>query len=313
MRKILSSIVCASVFSLGHGFICADDDIDISTQDFSSEKMEGAAEEDKHPFRISTHGDWIQRCDIDKRGFHHQHVQFYTSTVQAEGVVYYNECHGEGIGLGVGYINSRFDWNHNPYFNTTNLDQVSFTISAFSERLENWVWHGQLTANWEPRYQNFWDYTNYDIILWGKYAYRDRVNLHFGFLAQTGMKIDRIYPILGFDWIICEKWKLNLIFPLNISLVYSINPYWSAALAARIWDIRYRFGKNQRLNKALLEYRNQGVELAINYGKGHFAANVHAGLTLGGKFKISNHRHEASRHFDMDSAAYVGGEAVVKF
>lgn len=321
VRKILSSFICLSILNLGQGAVFADDDIDISTQDFGAEKMESATQEGGHPFRISTHGDWIQRTKIDKSGFRHNHVNFYTITVQGDGVVYYNPCHSEGIGLGIGYINSRFDMDRNPYFKTKNMDQVAFTVSAFSERLKNWNWHTQLTANWEPRYDNFWEYTNYDIILWGRYAYRERVNLHFGFLALTGMKIDHIYPIIGFDWSFCDKWKLNLVFPLNISIIYEINSGLSASLAARIWNIRYRFGEHENdyrgfkryRNKPLLEYRNYGAELALNYDKGHIAANIHAGVTLGGQFKISNRQNERKNHFDMDSAAYAGGEAVYKF
>ncbi len=313
MKKILSSFICLCAFSLNQGAIFADDDIDISTQDFGAEKMESAAEEKGSPVRISTHGDWIQRSKINRRHHHNEHVKFFTATVQAEGVVYYNPCHSEGIGLGVGYIRSYFEWKQNPRFKTRNLDQVAFTISGFSERLKDWNWHGQLTANWEPRYHELWRYTNYDIILWGRYAYQEHVNLHFGFIALTGMKIDHIYPIIGFDWSFANRWKLNLIFPLNISLIYGISPSLSASLAARVWDIRYRFGKDQPKARSLLEYRNQGVELGINYSKGRIAANIHAGITLGGQFRTFNSDSKSKHHFNMNSAAYAGGEAVFKF
>jgi hypothetical protein len=227
--------------------------------------------------------------------------------------VYYDECHGEGLGVGIGYINTHFDWNHNPFFKVKDVGQVAFTLSGFSARIKNWMWHAQATLNWEPKYKKFWDYTNYDLILWGKYDYLDNVNLHLGFLAQTGMKIDHIYPIIGFDWTINEKWQLNVILPLNISINYLIDSSWTASLAARVWNIRYRVGEDENVERGLLYYRNQGAEFAINYAKGHFGANIHAGVTLGGQFRVSDRNNQHKRHFDMNSAAYVGGEAVVKF
>ncbi len=298
---------------MGQGSVFADADFDISTQNFGAEKMQYAAEEDQYPFRISAHGDYIQRSKIDKKYYHHSYVNFHTAEISAEGILYYNQCHGEGIGAGVGLVNTRFDWNHNPFFKVKDVNQVTFTVAGFSARVKNWMWHAQVTANWEPKYKDFWDYTNYDIILWGKYDYLDNVNLHFGFLAQTGMKIDHIFPIFGFDWTISEKWQLNAVFPLNLSINYVINSSWTVSLATRIWNIRYRVGKDEHLKRALLYYRNQGAELSFNYGKGHFAANVHAGITLGGKFRISDQKNQNKKHFNMNSAAYVGGEAVVKF
>jgi hypothetical protein len=40
VRKILSSFVCLSALSLGHGSVFADDDIDILMQNYSAEKMQ---------------------------------------------------------------------------------------------------------------------------------------------------------------------------------------------------------------------------------------------------------------------------------
>jgi hypothetical protein len=191
------------------------------------------------------------------------------------------------------------------------MDQLSFTFTTFSQRLHNWLWMASLTANWEPRFNNFSEYTNYDLLFWGRYACNRDFNMHIGFFAQTGMKIDRIYPVIGFDWLINPKWKLNAIFPLNISVVYTINDNWNAALAGRLFDLRYRLGSHEK--RALLQYRNCGAELAINYERKHFSANIHGGVTTGGQFKLSNRHNKNKRHFDMEPAGYCGGEAVVKF
>lgn len=290
----------------------ADDDMDISMQNLGSEKILQAKDVEDTPFRISARGDWIGRSKVNKKGYRNQHVNFSTVEAQAEGIIMCNEDCQEGVGIGIGYTRSRFDWHNSRCdLGNHNMDQLSFTITTFSQRLKNWLWMASVTANWEPKYSNFTDYTNYDILFWGRYACDKDFNMHIGFLAQTGMKIDRIYPVIGFDWKINDKWMLNAVFPMNMSIVYTINESWTAALAARIFDLRYRLGKRE--HRALFQYRNGGAELAINYNQKHFSANIHAGVTVGGQFRLSNRHNKDKRHFDLDPAGYVGGEAVVKF
>lgn len=317
MESIVKKLACSffffSALTLGSGTLFADADADILFQDFNSEQMLQSDDYFGGPFRVSVHGDWIQRSKIEKRKIHHQHVDFATVTAQVESTIYCNRECNEGVSLGVGYTAMHFDWNENPYFKVKEMGQVSFSVTGFSERLIGWKWQTQLTAYWEPKYKNFSDYTNYDIVLWGKRAYAKNLNLHIGFWAQTGMKLDHIYPIIGIDWLFCENWMLNLVFPLNMSLIYTIDQNWSAALAARVFNVRYRFGEHEHLKKALLDYRNGGLEFALNYNRDQFIANIHVGVTAGGRFRISDHDNKCKKRFTMDSAAYAGGEIAYKF
>jgi hypothetical protein len=314
VKKLAYTCLILGALSLGCDLLFADDDVDVLGQDFGSEHMI-TPEEGDSPFRVSAHGDWIQRSKINKRKIHNQYVNFYTATAQAESVVYYNPDFDEGIGLGLGYTAMQFDWDKNHFFRATDMGQLSLSLSGFSNRLERWRWQAQLTASWEPRYSNFTDYTNYDIILWGRHEYCNwkDFHLHIGFWAEAGMRLDHIYPIIGFDWAFSEKWMLNLVFPMNMSLVYALDEHWSAALAVRIFNVRYRFGEHEHLEKALLYYRNGGLELAMNYGKGLLTANIHVGVTAGGRFRISDHENKHKKHFNMDSAAYAGGEVAYRF
>lgn len=309
MKKI-GSIFCLSALSLAA--LCADDNATTNLQDVSAETMIDS-DSDNKPFRVFAQGDWIQSSNIDKKDFHHQHVKFYTAEIQAQGIFYYDACHEEALGAGIGYTNSRFDWNKNHFFHEKNMNQVSLTVLASSKRLCNWLWQASVTANWEPKYQKFWDYTNYDLLLWGQYSFNQTMNWHFGFLALVGMKVDNIYPVFGFDWAFWDQWKLNLVFPLNLSLEYQFDCDWTAAAAIRFFDIRYRFGRHEKLDRGLLHYRNNGAELAINYNKDQLKLNVHAGVTFAGQFVISNRHNKHKKHFDMDSAAYAGAEASFKF
>jgi len=287
------------------------ENIDFTQQDLGSEAMISPDPEKAH--RVAVSYDWISKSKIDRRNFRHQHVNFSIAELAGEKIVYYNRDYKEGLSLGVTYSNVQFEWNRNPFFNRNNFDQISLTVSAFSERLCNWMWQSYVTMNWDMKYTNFTDYTNYNLLFWGRYECSPTFNLHTGFFAQTGMKIDRICPIVGFDWKISSKWMLNAVFPLNLSIVYAFDKHWSASLAGRLFDARYRVGKNERLKMGLFEYINRGVELACNYLNKTFSANVHAGSTFGGQFKISNKEHKKKKHFDLDAAAYVGGEVAIKF
>lgn len=311
MKRTFQTLVMGLVF-LSYP-IYGDDRIDVTRQDVGSETM-AEPKQDDNAYRIAARADWITRTKIDKKGFHKDHVEFYLVEAQGEGIVYYNESCKEGLSLGLGYSNVGFRWKQNPYFTTDNFNLISFTVSGFSERISNWLWNAYVTMNWQPDYSDFYDYSSYDLMLWGRYEYiPNTIHIHSGFFVQTGMKVDRIWPIIGFDWKFMEKWKLNAVFPVNISIEYEYSQNWSAALAGRMFNLRYRVGKNERIKEAIFEYYNYGAELAANYANGSFIANIHAGTTFGGQFKISNRQHRRKRHFDMNATPYFGGELAFKF
>jgi hypothetical protein len=207
------------------------------------------------------------------------------------------------------------DWTNNPFFEQQNFGELIVGLGAFTKRIPNWLWQAQVTMNMDTEHRNWNLYTNYDLLLWGRYTTcNPDINLHVGFWMQTGMKIDHIYPIIGFDWVFAEDWKLNLVFPMNVSLVYTMDDSWSIALAGRFFDIRRRVGRDEPLSQGLFQYHNVGAELAVNYKLCDWLhANVHAGYTLWGKYKISNRENKHPTHFDIDSSWYAGGQLGVNF
>jgi len=313
VRKI--PYILAGSLALCAGNLQAEDDVDVELQNVGSEQMIDADKKDDKAFRISVRGDWIQETKIHKKKYRDEKLKFYEAEAELQGVVYYNPCFEEGIGLGLSYNTVHLHWRGNPYFGESNFPQVSFSVAGFSKRAPGWLWQAKATINWQTQKKaSFSDYTNYDLLLWGRYEYcPDVLWLHTGFVAQTGMKIDRIFPIIGFDWVINDKWKLNAVFPLNLSIVYSFSDKWSIDLAGRLWSPRRRVKKHEELSEGLFRYRNSGAELGLNYNTDWFRVNAHIGYAFGGVLTISDRNNKHKKHIDFDSSSYAGGELVFKF
>lgn len=273
---------------------------------------------DQCPFSIS-----VDFNGTGKAKFEHKRcrrdlddVQFAIASVDASAVFYYNPQCKEGLLATTSYTYTRIKWE-NPFFEQDKFDTVSFGIAGFTERAEKWLWQAAVILNADVDYFKASENLFWNLILSGRYTYSECVGIEFGFIAFTGMKIDRIWPIIGFDWQINEKWKLNLVYPLNIALVYAWNDEWSLAIAERNFDERHRVGKSKRKawDRGLLEYRASGVEGSIRYKScnGRWQAELHAGEIVGGRVKVSNRQHKRIHRFNFKTAPYVGGEVAAKF
>jgi hypothetical protein len=200
-------------------------------------------------------------------------------------------------------------WKENPYFDQKNYETASVSLSGFSNRLPDWLWKADLTAFLDTDPGDLEKYLYWDILLWGRYDYCEDFGLHMGFYAITGMKIDRVYPIIGIDWRCWRKLNLNLVFPVDISALWEFNDCWNAGVALRFFESRHRVGKNENLPRALWDYRTSGMEFAVNYNcTDYIHVNFHAGYTLGGKLKIADRGNDDPHHFKFKSSPYIGGE-----
>lgn len=295
---------------------------ELNVDDYTTERLlvnnvkeEG---EDQCPFSFSVDFNGTGKAKFEHKRCrrHLDDVQFALAAATGSAVFYYNPECKEGLLATLAYTYTRIKWE-NPFFEQDHFDTVSLGVAGFTERAEKWLWQAQVLLNADVDYFNASQNLFWNFILSGRYAYNDCVGLNIGFIAFTGMKIDRIWPIIGFDWQINESWKLNLIYPLNLALVYSWNSEWSLAIAGRPFDERHRVGKAKRhpWDRGLIEYRATGVEGSIRYKScnGRWQAELHAGEILGGTVKVSNRHHRHIHRFNFKTAPYVGGEVAAKF
>ena len=286
---------------------------DVDSGDYGSEQM-ASADDKGTPFKVDLRGDWIRPVRTKNSPLKGRLLHYYEVQADASGVFYHSPCHKEALGIQVSFNSTQLYWNHNPYYDQKNFNNFGIVLGGVTNRLCGWTWQGSVSANMDTKHINFGDYTTYDLLMWGRYDWRKNIGVHVGFLAWTGLKIDKILPILGFDWSFCDKWRINAIFPINASIVYQYSENFSIAAAGRFFWNRHRIEDSAPLSRGIWEYRNAGVELAVNYSHCNwFSANAHAGYSLGGDVKLSNSRHKSTKKFEFGGSPYVGGEVALKF
>jgi len=290
-------------------------EVDFNKQYYNENFEESRLDEsERGPFTIETSYDYIGSSKFDKRGFRGDKIWFSDFDIEGTAVIYYNKECKEGITASLGYNASDIHWSKNPFTDQTFYQNVNVSIGAGTKRMPNWLWKGQLTYSLDVDHPNFNKYSTWDFLGWGRYTYSEDIGLHIGLIVLTGMKIDHVYPILGADWQINDCWKINAVFPVNISLVYAYNENWSFELAGRGWENRFRTGKHQNEPEALLVYTNTGLEFGVNYDFQHAVhANIHVGYTTGGRLKIADKNNHHSQRFRFKTAPYAGAELIVNF
>ena len=308
MKSSLFSLLFLSfnlIFSLSHA------DIDFDEQNMGSESIKDIKR--PTPYSFQSHLDVVAPCKIKKSHFHKGDKLSFAETDIAIGtIVCFQPDIKEGARVGLAYTLTYLNWHENPYYDQNHFDTLSINLSAFTSRLENWFWRTQFSINMNTQEWSL-PFTNYDWLVWGRYEYCKDVGLHFGFWAQTGMRMDRVYPIVGFDWKISEKWMLNVVYPVNISLQYSITDRWYVSLAGRAFDSRQRLKKRSAYHKALIRYQNTGAELLLGYTSANITGNIHVGTTLGGKYRIADSHNHHAENLCLGASAYAGGEVDVSF
>lgn len=267
----------------------------------------------ENPFMMRFSSDFIGRSDIDKH-YYSGHINFNSSCVNVGSVVWYKEAYKEGAMIEVGFDRTHMKWNDNPFFKKSNYDTFSLGGLLFTQRACDWDWKLYARWNLDTDHPEFSHYSTYDMFLWGRYTYTDLVGLHFGVYAETGMKVDRVYPIIGFDWQYSDRFSIHAAFPFDVKLMYMLGHNWCAELCFHFFRERHRAGKHEELPEAIWVYENYSIDSCICYQwNENSRINFHVGWALGGDLKIANKNYDDKEHFDFNGAGVIGMEGSIKF
>lgn len=308
--KLRFLFLTALVLSLINNFMWGQQ-IDPDPRDFGSENITQPAK--RTPFSFETHIDVIGNAKVGKGYYKDDEVLFSEADAELGMIVYYAPAYQEGLRLALAFTTTYLHWEQNPWFEQDLFNIATLNIVGFTGRLDKWFWRASLGINVDT---DIWqlDYTSYDILLWGRYDLYESIKMHLGFWAETGINLNRIWPIIGAEWQISKKWKLNLIYPVNIALEYTLLKNWSLALAGRNFNTRFRSHEPEHHTaKSLVRYENIGAEFMVKYEGVGITANIHAGITLGGKYRLADRRNHHPYNLHIDPSGYVGAEIDVSF
>ena len=274
--------------------------------------------QDTARLKLTAVTDVVSRARVTWHHGSKHYLNYASSNVNLDVGFYSQPAHREGAYLSAGLTRTKLHWKHNPFFRQHFFDTATLALNAYSARCYGWVWLARAAINISTDHFDFNHYANYDMLLWGTSTLEQwpSGHIHVGLLIQTGMKIDHVYPILGVDWQVTENFKLNLIFPINISAIYTVADGWTLGVNGRFILTRYRLNQshfNNFYSRGLVEYRNAGLEGALSYQKNAIIANIHAGYMFGGRLKIANRHFRHSHWFDIGSSPYGGAEVALKF
>lgn len=229
-------------------------------------------------------------------------------------------CKTAAINGGMGYNHTALSWADNPYFTQEDYDFISFNINGFT-----YIWDGDIvlkggaSANIDTRHWSLTEYTYYMLTGWGRYAWDTcllgEIGLNLGATGRVGLGNGFIAPIFGVDFELWDNVKVNLIFPIDMAVIYKVNECWSFAVTGRIWNSKRRWGADEPISRGYWEYKNRGIDFGIQYEWDPIAAiNIHVGGTFGdNRIRISNGSDMRIGEFRFNSAPYAGGEVWFRF
>jgi hypothetical protein len=264
--------------------------------------------------KFSLFADYNQIAQARFKNPTHRHRAIRFSEERAIGRYTHHIDDLNGMTCGVGYLGTQFHFSHRPKFNQKHFDNLLLEIGAYTKEIDKWRLDANLNIQMNTEHLSLSRYTFFTGLLHGQYKWHEKRNLHIGILSYSGMRYSRVLPVIGIDYKPSEKWKLNLIFPLNVSAVYSINSNWSTEVGLRYFLARQRLQDDDRLSRGLVAYRNWGAEAGINYKCGdRITFNAHVGESLGGRMRVSHRDDRHRHHYEIKSAPYFGLMAKIAF
>lgn len=218
----------------------------------------------------------------------------------------------------VGYSFLNFNWLQNPRFTENDYNFANASLGWVSTSVPNWRWILATGVSVDAKTFDFGQSGVYYGLMWGRYHFSDTLGMHLGWAGYYGVENGYLVPIIGVDWR-TGKWKFNAIFPVNISIEYLFNKYWSSALEIASFGRPYRFpmrvhGGIGQYHNGIFEVYSNGLELDIKFNTGgSFLASFGGGWNWGGWILIKDHDNKHGKYYKFEGAPYVQAKLAFSF
>lgn len=219
-----------------------------------------------------------------------------------------------GFKIGVGASGLKLDWQHNPITTRKLFGQAEFSLGLFTLDAKGWTIASEFMMSMDPAEMNFSHYTLYRGIIYTKYNYQDKFNIHAGFIGYYGLRYNRVVPIAGIDFSIGKYVKLNAVFPMNISLEVEPNRFLTLFARARFLQLPRRLQKTDPLPEGVMFYNSSGAEggVKLHYFE-YFNIQGFVGRTLSPHIKAETFDGAETTYYRMRSSTYFGASVLFYF
>lgn len=279
-------------------------------------------EEEGDFFQIDGFYDWLSDAKFENGIARGDKLSFDNGRINLSYVAFLSTY--DAISFGAGYEETRLEWQKNPFFEKTQFHTVDIAIGWLSKNFVEWTWKALAVAEVDANHFDLANYTRYSLTLWGRYALPSSwvdcfgindFGINFGSIGYTGLKKNDLIPLVGVDFKVNTRWTCSFVYPVAIAVVYEAGKYWSWVIAARFWNLRHRVSGGEPFPKSIWQYRNRGLEFAINWDYDPIVSfNVHVGGTLGdGELRIHANNNNNGSKFHVESSFYAGASAFVRF
>ncbi len=275
----------------------------------------------KYPWHFETDGRIVGSADFEhssgKGSLHYKDAHIFG---------YYNHFWNpkNAFSLQLGYTYMQLDWEKNPRFDQKNFHLGLASVAVISNQLERWRWVVNLGATVDTTTFDFGKSSVYYGLLWGRYSFLQSVGVHAGIFAFTGVHTTYTLPVIGFDWFIGSRWKLNAVFPIDFSLTYKFDKFWSTEISWATFGGPYHYpwrvngGENgrhhDRFHDAIVEVYSRGIEWDLNYNYlNNFFAGIGVGCNFGGWLLVRDHNGRHGKYYKYNSAPYAQANLAITF
>ncbi len=219
--------------------------------------------------------------------------------------------------LGVNYTN--LGWDENPRFSGNDYLYGVTSFSWISHSVDNWRWVVNGGVAVDTKTWNFGKSAVYFTTLWGRVQHTKQLGIHVGFFAYYGALNGYVLPILGVDYWLSPKWEIRAVFPLDASINYHFNQYFTSSLVATSMGGPYRFprrahGGKGEFEDAIFKVYSNSAEWDFTFSlKDYFSLGAGVGYDFGGWMQISDSHNHHKKYYDFNGTPYGRVSATLTF